>query len=237
MKDPETVRKKKYEPISKALSEEYGYPEWRPSMPAVDEMVSTILSQNTNDTNRDRGFMRLKERFGTWEEVRDANPEEVIDAIRPAGLANQKGPRIQNALRYLTETQGEITLDFINDMTTDEAKAWLTSIDGIGPKTTAIILLFALGRPAFPVDTHVHRVSGRLGLIDGKTSADKAHDVLEEIVPEKDFYPFHLQMIQHGRQVCNARNPKCGICVLQDFCDYFNGLPEAEKKAKKASSS
>lgn len=223
-----------YEPIAKILAKTYGYPEWRPSMPPVDEMVSTILSQNTNDTNRDRGFMALKERFETWEEVRDAPPKEVINAIRPAGLANQKGPRIQSALQHLTETQGEITLDFIEKMSVEEAKAWLTSIHGIGPKTAAIILLFAMGKPAFPVDTHVHRVSTRLGLIGKKTSADKAHDVLEEIVPEADFYPFHLQMIRHGRQICHARNPECGRCPLRDLCTYFSEL-SADEKAEKLS--
>ncbi len=227
-------KNKEYGPISQVLAKTYGYPEWRPSMPPVDEMVSTILSQNTNDTNRDRGFMALKERFPTWEDVRDAPPKEVINAIRPAGLANQKGPRIQSALEHLTETQGEITLEFMRDMNVDDAKAWLTSIKGIGPKTAAIILLFAMGKPAFPVDTHVHRVSMRLGLINNKTSADKAHDILEEIVPEKDFYPFHLQMIQHGRQICHARSPECGRCPLQEFCAYFNALSDEEKAEKLA---
>jgi endonuclease-3 len=216
-----SARKEKYQRIQALLTEEYGYPQWRQHLPPVDELVNTIISQNTSDTNRDVAFARLKERFDSWEDVRDADPEAVVEAIRPAGLSNQKGPRIQNALRHLTETQGRITLDNLEDMTVEEAKTWLTNIKGIGPKTAAIVLLFALHKPAFPVDTHVHRVTGRLGLIDQKTSAEKAHEELEKIVPEENYYAFHLQVIQHGRQVCHARNPKCEICVLQDECDYY----------------
>jgi endonuclease-3 len=224
--------KEKYRRIAALLREEYGYPEWRQHHPPVEELVSTILSQNTSDTNRDRALDSLMTRFPTWEAVRDAEPEAVIEAVRSAGLANQKGPRIQGALRYLTETQGRITLDHLVDMPIEEAKAWLTDIHGIGPKTAAIILLFSLNKPAFPVDTHVHRVTRRLGLIGPKTSAEKAHVEMEQIVPPEDFYAFHLQVIQHGRTVCHARAPKCGICVVQEECDYFNTLPSAERKKK-----
>jgi endonuclease-3 len=222
--------KEKYDRIAALLREDYSYPEWRLHLSPVDELVNTILSQNTSDTNRDVAFEALVARFPTWEAVRDADPEAVVEAIRPAGLANQKGPRIQAALRHLTETQGRITLDHLEDMPVEEAKAWLTAINGIGPKTAAIILLFAMNKPAFPVDTHVHRVTRRLGLIEGKTSAEKAHVELEQLVPPEDFYAFHLQVIQHGRTVCNARVPKCGICVLQDECDYFNALPAEERE-------
>ncbi|MEJ2151172.1 MAG: endonuclease III [Chloroflexota bacterium] len=218
----------KYARIAALLREEYGYPTWRQHLPPVDELVNTILSQNTSDTNRDVAFEALVARFPTWEAVRDAEPEAVIEAVRPAGLANQKGPRIQAALRYLTETQGRITLDHLKEMPVEEAKAWLTAINGIGPKTAAIILLFAMNKPAFPVDTHVHRVTRRLGLIGKKTNAEKAHVELEEIVPPEDYYAFHLQVIRHGRTVCHARAPKCGICVVQDECDYFNTLPSGE---------
>ena len=225
MSDNLNTLRAKYHRLAALLTEEYGYPTWRQHLPPVDELVNTILSQNTSDTNRDMAFHELRKRFPTWEEVRDADTDAVIDAVRSAGLANQKGPRIQAALRYLTETQGEISLKHLETMPIEEAKAWLTAINGIGPKTAAIILLFAMNRPAFPVDTHVHRVTKRLGLIDQKTTREQAHVVLEEIVPEKDYYPFHLQVIQHGRKVCDARSPKCGICVLQDECDYFKNLP------------
>lgn len=220
------ARQKHYQKISAILAKTYGYPEWRQHLPPVDELVSTILSQSTSDLNRDKGFYALKEYYPDWESVRDAPVEEVKDVIRPAGLANQKAPRIQQALTYITEQRGEISLDFLADLSIDEAKEWLTSIKGIGPKTTAIILLFAFNIPAFPVDTHVHRVTKRLGLINDKVSADKAHDILEAIVPPKDYYPFHLQVIQHGREICNARKPKCEECPLIAHCRYYQQLAE-----------
>lgn len=204
------------------LADTYGVPLWRQHLPPVDELVSTILSQNTSDTNRDRAFDQLRAHFPSWEAVRDADPAAVIEAIRPAGLANQKGPRIQAALRHLTETQGRITLDHLEQMPVEEAKVWLTATDGIGPKTAAIILLFALNKPAFPVDTHVHRVSKRLGLIGPRTGREQAHIELERVVPEADYYAFHLQLIQHGRELCHARNPKCALCPLQAECEYFS---------------
>jgi endonuclease-3 len=222
-KDLETLQKK-YRRIADKLSETYGYPDWRQHLPPVDELVSTILSQNTNDNNRDKAFYALKDHYPDWESVRDAPTDEVIDIIRPAGLARQKAPRIQDALRYIAKEQGSITLDFLNDMPVEEAKAWLTNINGIGPKTAAIILLFAFNRPAFPVDTHVHRVSGRLGLISEKANAERAHDILEEIIPSDEFYPAHLNFIQHGRQTCKARKPLCEQCPLTQDCRYYQQL-------------
>lgn len=203
------------------LLTEYGDPAWRPHLDPVSELVSTILSQNTNDTNRDVAYERLRARFSTWEQVRDADVDDVIDAIRPAGLANQKGPRIQEALRLITEERGELSLDFLGEWPVDEAKEWLSSIKGVGPKTAAIVLLFSLGRPAFPVDTHVHRVTRRLGLIGPKVSREKAHDELERLVPSEDYYPFHLNLIRHGRQVCTSRKPDCPACMLRDLCTYY----------------
>ena len=150
--------------VHERLLEFYGEPIWRNPLPAMDELVSTILSQNTNDINRDRGFNALRAKFGTWEEVRDAHPQEVIDAIRPAGLANQKGPRIQQVLRSITEERGSLDLSFLGDLPVEEARAWLTRFNGVGPKTAAIVLCFSLGKPAFPVDTHIYRVTGRIGL-------------------------------------------------------------------------
>ena len=199
----------------------YGKPDWRPHLDPVSELVSTILSQNTNDVNRDVAFDRLRERLPSWEQVRDAEEEVVIEAIRSAGLANQKGPRIQQALRRVTEERGDLTLDFLADWPVEEAKAWLTSIKGVGPKTAAIVLLFSLGRPAFPVDTHVHRVSRRLGLIGPRLSREKAHLELERLTAPEEYYAFHLNLIRHGREVCTSRKPRCERCVLQDQCDYF----------------
>lgn len=206
--------------VRRRLLEVYGEPTWRPHLDPVSELVSTILSQNTNDVNRDVAFDRLQERLPTWEQVRDADAQVVIDAIRPAGLANQKGPRLQEALRFITEERGELDLDFLSDWPVEQAKAWLCSMNGVGPKTAAIVLLFSLGRPAFPVDTHVHRVTKRLGLIGPRVSRERAHDELEELVPEQDYYAFHLNLIRHGRQVCTSRKPRCQDCLLLDLCPY-----------------
>ena len=168
--------------------------------------------------------MRLKARFPTWESVLAADTAELAEAIRPGGLANVKAPRIQEALRVIKRERGEFTLDFLAEMEVDEAKQWLTSLSGVGPKTAAIVLLFSLGKPAFPVDTHVHRVSRRLGLIGTKTSREKAHEVLEELLPPEIYYTFHLNLIAHGREVCKAQQPRCTTCVLQEHCDYYQTI-------------
>ncbi len=207
--------------VNQKLIEHYGYPKRRNPLPPVDQLVSTILSQNTNDTNRDRAFKALRDQFPTWEAVRDANPEEIIDAIRTAGLANQKGPRIQNALREITEAREEITLDFLSQMPPEEARQWLMQFKGVGPKTAAIVMLFSLGIPAFPVDTHVFRVTGRLGIRPQKLNADQSHDHLAQLLPPEEYYPAHLNLIRLGREICQARKPKCLQCPLQDLCDYF----------------
>lgn len=200
----------------------YGEPQWRNPLPPVAELVSTILSQNTNDTNRDRAFEALRERFPTWEEVRDADEQAVIDAIRPAGLANQKGPRLQQALREITRyNEGELSLDFLRDFTTQEAIDWLKDLKGVGPKTAAIVLLFSLGRPAFPVDTHVYRVTGRLGLRPAKMSAERAHVYLGELFPPDSYYAAHLNLIRLGREICHARQPECALCPLSEVCAYY----------------
>lgn len=221
--DVETLdlRRRQYAHIAELLEELYGYPEWRSHLLPLDELVSTILSQSTTDSNRDLAFNRLVNRFPDWEAVRDAPVEDVVEAIRPAGLANQKAPRIQDALRFVTAERGALTLDFLADMEVEAAKAWLTQINGVGPKTAAIILLFTFGKPAFPVDTHVHRVTRRLGLIGPKTSAERAHTELEAIIPPEDYYPAHLNIIRLGREICQARRPRCEECPLTAYCDYY----------------
>jgi len=206
--------------IHNLLLGEHGDHPWHPRDP-VASLVSTILSQNTNDVNRDRAYARLRERFPTWEMVRDAPPEKLIEAIRPAGLAPTKGPRIQEALRRITAERGEISLDFLADLPLEKARAWLLSLPGVGPKTAAIVLLFALGQPAFPVDTHVHRVARRLGLIPPGTSREKAHTLLEALIPAEIYYPLHLNLVAHGRAVCHARNPEHSRCVLREECDSY----------------
>jgi endonuclease-3 len=203
------------------LLDHYGKPSWRNPLPPLDELISTILSQNTNDTNRDRAFDALRERFPTWDAVRDADPEQVKEAIRPAGLANQKGPRIQNALRKITEFNGSLDLEFLRDYPTEKAYDWLKQLNGVGPKTASIVLLFSLDKPAFPVDTHIHRVTGRLGIRPEKMSADKAHQYLAERFPPEAYHHAHLNIIRLGREICQARSPKCPECPLNDLCDYY----------------
>jgi endonuclease-3 len=207
--------------IHNRLLNEYGKPVWREKLPPIDELVSTILSQNTNDDNRDLAFGRLKKRFPTWEQVMQTEADDVIDAIRPAGLANQKGPRIQNVLRQIQDERGDLDLTFLQDLSVEEARAWLLKFKGVGPKTAAIVLLFALDLPDFPVDTHIYRLSGRLGLRPDKMSAEKAHQHLAELFPAETYYPAHLNIIQHGRQVCQARTPECDRCCLTDLCRYY----------------
>jgi len=210
--------------IHQLLIAEYGQREWRPRLDPLSELIFTILSQNTSDVNRDQAWGRLKDRFPTWESVLAADAAEIAKAIRPGGLADIKAPRIQETLRVIKRERGEFTLDFLAEMEVDEARRWLTSLHGVGPKTAAIVLLFSLGKPAFPVDTHVHRVSRRLGLIGPKTSREQAHEVLEGLLPPEIYYTFHLNLIAHGREVCQARRPRCEICVLREHCDYYQTI-------------
>jgi endonuclease-3 len=206
--------------IHERLLEFYGEPIWRNPLPAIDELVSTILSQNTNDINRDRGFETLRAKFGTWEAVRDANPVDVINAIRPAGLANQKGPRIQQVLRSITEERGNLDLSFLADLSVDEARSWLMRFNGVGPKTAAIVLCFSLGKYAFPVDTHIYRVTGRIGLRPERMTVEQAHPHLESLFLPEAYYPAHLNIIRLGREICTARRPFCEKCPIVDLCEY-----------------
>lgn len=215
----EALRGKALE-VHRRLLEAYGEPRPRPSDP-IGTLVSTILSQNTNDRLRDQALRRLRERFPAWEEVRDAPVEEILQAVQVSGLGVQKAQRIKAALERITEERGTLALDFLREMPVEEARRWLTSFDGVGPKTAAIVLLFALGMPAFPVDTHIHRVSKRLGLIPPTASREKAHDILETLLPPAVYFPFHLNVIRHGRDVCGARKPQCGRCIVRDLCAWY----------------
>jgi endonuclease-3 len=208
------------------LLEFFGNPNWRSPLPPLDELVSTILSQNTNDINRDRAYNALIESFPTWESVRTASEQEIIDAIRPAGLANQKGPRIKVILQEIFEQRGELDLEFLKAFSTQEAREWLLQFKGVGPKTAAIVLQFALDKPAFPVDTHVYRVTGRIGLRPEKMNADKTHQHLEDMMPPETYYPAHLNIIRLGREICQARRPMCPECPLQDICDFRTANPD-----------
>lgn len=206
--------------IHETLRKEFGEPIWRNPLPALDELVSTILSQNTNDVNRDRAFEALRAKFPAWEAVRDAKEKDVIAAIKPAGLANQKGPRIQQVLRAITAERGSLDLEFLKDLPVDQARNWLTKFNGVGPKTAAIVLCFSLNKPAFPVDTHVYRVTGRIGLRPEKMNVEQAHPYLENIFPPETYYAAHLNLIRLGREICNARKPLCAKCPVKNLCDY-----------------
>lgn len=207
------------------LTDHYGVPLWNIPEQAVDELVSTILSQNTNDRNRDMAYHSLRDRFPSWEMVLSAPVAEVIEAVRPAGLANQKGARLQEALRQIYAERGSFDLTFLRDLPPEEAHAWLRKFKGVGPKTASIVLVFALGIPAFPVDTHVHRVSGRLGLRPEKMNEEQTHTWMEALFAPETYGPAHMNLIRLGREICQARKPQCERCPLAPECDYFQRLP------------
>lgn len=189
-----------------------------PVLPVLDELVATVLSQHTSDVNSGRAFARLKERFPSWQQVADAPAGEVADAIRCGGIADQKARRIGQVLTAIEEREGCISLDRLHDLDDAAAAAYLESLPGVGPKTAACVLAFALGRAAFPVDTHVHRVATRLGWLPAGTAADKAHRLLAPRVPAGLRYDLHVAMVTHGRTVCRARRPACERCVLSEEC-------------------
>jgi endonuclease-3 len=200
------------------LGQEYGVPQWRPHGDPLSELVRAILSQNTSDVNSGRAFQGLVDNLGSWEAVAGASVEDVSGAIKVGGLNRIKAGRIKTILEDISKSRGALDLEFLRDLPIPEAKAWLRSLPGVGPKTTGCVLLFALGRPVLPVDTHVYRVSRRLGLIDSTASPEQAHEMLEGIVPPQDVYGFHVNMLAHGRRICRARRPLCHACVLGYGC-------------------
>ena len=214
------IRRKHVPPyeVMDRLRDEYGPVEWMPRYDPASELVSTILSQHTSDVNSHRAFGSLMDRFGSLDAVADAPVEEIEESIRMGGLAKVKAPRIKEVLLRVRDMVGDYDLSFLAEMPLPEAKGWLMELPGIGPKTAAIILCFSLGMPAMPVDTHIYRVSKRLGLIGRKISAEAAHDILEPMVAPEDVFAFHVYLIQHGRAVCKAQRPRCRPCVLASGC-------------------
>jgi endonuclease III len=192
----------------------------KPRLPIIDEVVATVLSQHTSDLNSERAFAQLKDRFPSWEQVADAPAEYVADAIRCGGIADQKARRIQQILAVIEEREGRIDLDRLRELDDQAVESYLVSLPGVGPKTAACVLVFSMGRPAFPVDTHVHRVAARLGWIPAKATADQAYRFLAPAVPPDIRYDLHLALITHGRTVCRAQRPLCGDCVVRDLCAY-----------------
>jgi endonuclease-3 len=224
--------------ICRRLRRQYGPVNLGEPLPPLDELIATILSQNTSDRNSDAAFAELRRRFPDWDAVRRAPVAAVVKAIHSAGLARQKAPRIKAILRQIHRQRGELSLDFLHDLPAAEGVRYLRGFVGVGPKTAACVLLFACGKPVLPVDTHVHRVSRRLGLIGARVSAEQAHEDLARQVPPDRVLEFHIQLIRHGRRVCTARDPRCEDCVLLDGCptgqERLGGEPAPERAIPRA---
>lgn len=215
----------------------YGEPENEPDYDPLGGLVGTILSQHTSDINSGRAYEQLIATFPTWEEVRDAPTYAVAEAIRGGGLANIKAPRIQDALHALTEWQqaqggtkplSEYLYDELSKRTPEEAWHYLRGIAGVGPKTAACVLMFNMDWPVMPIDTHVHRVSKRLGLIGPKINADQAHVLFAKVTPPEWVYPLHVNLIRHGRRVCHAQKPECHSCTLYSECAFVGSVNPQE---------
>jgi len=184
----------------------------------LDELILTLLSQHTSDVNAERAFLSLRATFASWDEVVQARPHEVADAIRSGGLANTKAPRIQAILREVAEREGRFDLSSLRSMPDAQASEYLTTLPGVGPKTAAVVLAFALGRDAFPVDTHVHRVTTRLGWVAPKTTAERAHASLATLIAPELRVPLHVGLIRLGREICKAGRPRCEGCPVYELC-------------------
>jgi endonuclease-3 len=213
--------KEKVRKITRLLEKRYGIPRKGKGINLLDTLIQTILSQNTNDRNRDRAFQSLKARFPHWEDLLQARPSAVVQAIRPGGLAEQKARRILDLFRWIRERERKLSLAFLKGMSSEEIKKTLGGLKGIGPKTVHCLLLFGMGREAFPVDTHVLRVGKRLGLIPERMNAEKAHPWMAPLVPKGKSLSLHINLIQFGRLICSARNPQCTCCFLKDACLYY----------------
>lgn len=207
------------------LREEYGVPEIGPRGDPVAVLVQTILSQNTSDINSGSAFRSLATRFASWDELAAADVNAIAVSIRSGGLAEIKALRIKRTLDEIKQQRGELELEFLREMPVPDAERWLLQLPGVGLKTARCVLLFALGKPALPVDTHILRVSGRLGLVAPGTTAEEAHRILGEKVSPGEVYCFHVLVIEHGRRVCRARNPVCMKCILKGICPQL-GVPE-----------
>jgi len=225
---PGNLERKQVAAICRRLRRAYGPVEPPQQWPVLDELVAAVLSQNTSDANSDAAFAELRRRFADWDAVRRAPAARIATAIRQAGLSNRKAPRIKAILERIHAECGDLSLDFLGAMPAAEAAEYLRRFPGVGPKTAACVLLFACRKPVLPVDTHVHRVSRRLGLIGPRTGAERAHVELARLVPARQVLEFHVQLIRHGRTVCSARRPECEECPLLDLC------PEGRKRLQAA---
>lgn len=212
--------------IHRLLLDHYGEPPLKEKRDPLSELIATILSQNTADLNSSRAYASLLRRFATWHDVLAASTEELAQVIRVGGLAKIKAARIHHILRQLRDQRGSLDLGFLGQMPVAQARQYLTSLPGVGPKTAACVLLFSLHKPALPVDTHVLRVAGRLGLVPPKATAQKANLLLEDLLPQETYYPFHLNLIRHGRTLCKATRPRCAECPLIGLCHQGEALTQ-----------
>jgi endonuclease-3 len=208
--------------ITLLLEKHYGIPRRTDPGNLLDILIETILSQNTNDQNRDKAYQRLKTRFPHWEDVLEANMNGIVSAIRQGGLARQKAKRIREILHWIKRQQGKLSLSFLRKMDSEEIKKTIGALKGIGPKTLHCLLLFGLRREAFPVDTHILRIGKRLGFIPQWMDAEKAHLWMSPLIPKEKSLSLHLNLIRFGRSLCKAKNPSCDICFLSGQCLYFN---------------
>lgn len=217
------------------LREEYGEPEW-PVLDPLGTLIEIMLSHRTADPQTWAAFLELRRRFPTWEDVANAPVAEIEEAIHGTTWPEQKAPRIKAVLQKIKQERGSLDLSFLNTMPLDEADAWLQSLGGVGPKTSACVLLFACHRPILPVDTHLHRVSIRLGLIGPKVDANAAHALVQALLPdptnELDVLAFHRDMLLHGQRICVWRDPKCPRCVIREWCDYYAAHPEKHVESR-----
>jgi endonuclease-3 len=217
----------KTEIIIQRLNENYGEKKWERWREPVGELIRTILSQNTTDKNSLRAYANLINRFPTWEEVMNAELDDIVEQIRSGGLENIKAKKIKKCLEEIKNRQGKIDLEFLANYKLDEAEEYLTSLDGVGPKTAACVLIFSFNFPIMPVDTHVHRLANRLGMVETKTR-EKTQEAMKSIIHNKEIYNFHLNLIEHGRKVCKASKPLCENCFLTDVCEYFKELKQTD---------
>ncbi len=214
------VSPSKIETICSLLFSKYGQPQWKGGRDPLSELIATILSQNTSDRNSHRAFLNLKRRFPTWEEVQKATQGEIAEAIKVGGLSAQKANRIKSLLGRIYQEEGVLDLSFLAKMEVNQVQRYLLRFKGVGPKTAACVVLFSLGKPSMPVDTHILRVTKRLGLVPHRASAVQAQAALEGFLPSPLIYPLHLCLIEHGRKICKAKRPLCADCVLRGECDY-----------------
>lgn len=208
----------------------YGELEIKARRSAIHELISTMLSHRTTHANEEKAYYKMLERFGSWEGVRDAPLDELIEAISSSNFPEVKAPRIKQVVGMIITERGEANIDFLQDMPLDKALAWLVALPGVGLKTATLVLLFNFHRPVMPVDTHVHRVTQRLGIIGEKTSAEKAHAILLDMLPKeaKVLYNFHVHFLWHGQRICTWANPKCKNCVVKDLCDWYKANRKVE---------